>query len=185
MTPPPDDEKGHGRGQAARQGEPPALAHAARDTTPRRLTLSTYIRRRNGLPAGARGSLRNMLHRAFGASSFAGFWRHWNPVFGYGLGRFVHRPLLRRVPAPVALLATFVACGALHDLVTMAARGAPAFLFTPWFLCLGTGVLLGEAAGMDLSGRPWAIRAAVHAAYLSACLAITLWGRHVLGWTGP
>ncbi len=144
----------------------------------RKLTLSRYIVRRNGVPAGAPGSLRNMLHRAFGAASFAGFWRHWNPVFGYGLGRYVFTPLKGVLPSPVALVLTFVACGALHDLVTMAARGAPAFLFTPWFFCLGVGVLVGRGARMDLSGLPWAARAVVHLAYVSACLAIALWARH-------
>src|SRR3546814_6624257 len=42
----------------------------------RELTLSQYILRRNGVPAGARGSLRNMFQRSLGASTFAGFWRH-------------------------------------------------------------------------------------------------------------
>lgn len=41
----------------------------------RELTLALYIRRRNGVPTGARGGLRNMLHRSLGARSFAGFWR--------------------------------------------------------------------------------------------------------------
>lgn len=54
----------------------------------RGLTLSQYIRRRNGVPAGARGSLRNMFHRSLAASTFAGFWRHWNPMLGYALRLF-------------------------------------------------------------------------------------------------
>jgi hypothetical protein len=140
----------------------------------RQLTLSQYIRRRNGLPAGARGSLRNMLHRSLGASSFAGFWRHWNPVFGYGLGRYVFSPLRRVVPAAVALVATFVFSGAIHDLVTVAVRGSMAFLFTPWFFFLGLGVLAGATAQMDLSGRPWLVRAAANIAYVAACLAAVL-----------
>src|SRR3546814_317806 len=140
----------------------------------RELTLSQYILRRNGVPAGARGSLRNMFQRSLGASTFAGFWRHWNPVFGYALGRYVFAPLKLAVPSALALVATFVVCGAIHDLVAMAVRGAPAFLFTPWFFFLGIGVLLGRAAGLNFSGRPWLARAAVNVAYVSACLAITL-----------
>jgi hypothetical protein len=138
------------------------------------LTLSQYIVHRNGVPAGARGSLRNMLHRSFGAPTFAAFWRHWNPVFGYALGRYIHAPLSRVVPAPIALVATFVFCGALHDAVTAAVRGAPAFLFTPWFFLLGLGVLLGRATGLDLAAQPWAVRAAANFGYVVACLAITL-----------
>lgn len=148
--------------------------NAGQRPPPRELTLSRYILRRNGVPAGAPGSLRNMLHRALGAPTFAGFWRHWNPVFGYLLGRHVFAPLKRVMPAAPALVATFVACGALHDLVTMAVRGAPAFLFTPWFFFLGSGVLLARALGWDLSGRAWAVRAAANLCYLAACLAITL-----------
>src|SRR3546814_14946088 len=100
--------------------------------TTRCRSLSQSILRRNGVPAGARGSLRNMFQRSLGASTFAGFWRHWNPVFGYALGRYVFAPLKRAVPSALALVATFVVCGAIHDLVIMAVRGAPAFLFTPW-----------------------------------------------------
>lgn len=138
------------------------------------LSLSQYIIYRNGVPAGARGSMRNMLHRSFGAPTFASFWRHWNPVFGYALGRYVYSPLKRAVPSALALVATFVFCGFIHDLVTMAVRGSPAFLFTPWFFLLGTGVLIGRAAGLDFSGRPWIARATVNLVYLLVCLAITL-----------
>ncbi|WCE05836.1 MBOAT family O-acyltransferase [Pseudoxanthomonas sp. JBR18] len=140
------------------------------------LSLSQYIVYRNGVPAGARGGLRNMFHRAFGAATFAGFWRHWNPIFGYVLGRYIYSPLQRVVPRPLALILTFVVCGAVHDLVTMAVRGAPAFFFVPWFVLLGTGVVLGRAVGLDLSGRPWVARAAANLAYVLACLAITLAG---------
>lgn len=143
---------------------------------PRRrgLTLYRYIRRRNGVPAGAAGGLRNMLYRAFGAPTFAGFWRYWNPVFGYALGRYVFVPLKRALPVPLALVATFVICGALHDLVTAAVRGAPAFLFTPWFFFLALGVLCGQASGLDLSGRRWLLRAGANFAYVAVCLALTL-----------
>jgi D-alanyl-lipoteichoic acid acyltransferase DltB (MBOAT superfamily) len=128
----------------------------------RELTLSQYIRRRNGLPAGARGSVRNMLDRSLGAGSFAGFWRHWNPVFGYGLGRYVFTPLRRVFPSSIAVVATFVVSGAIHDLVT------------PWFFFLGLGVLGGRAARMDFSDQPWLTRAAVNTAYVITCLAAVL-----------
>ena len=140
----------------------------------RRLTLSEYVRRRNGVPVGARGALRNMLHRSLGAGSFAGFWRYWNPLFGYGLGRYVFAPLKMMVPPSLALVATFVVCGVLHDLVTAVVRGSAAFLFTPWFFFLGAGVLAGRAVGMDLSARPWSVRATVNLTYLISCLTIAL-----------
>lgn len=118
-----------------------------------------------------------MLVRSFGARSFARFWWHWNPVFGYALGRFVFAPLKTVLPPALALVATFVVCGALHDLVTVAVRGSAAFLFTPWFFFLGLGVLGGRAARMDLDGSPWGVRAAAHLAYLGVCLGAALWIR--------
>lgn len=144
------------------------------------LTLAEYVRRRNGVPLGAPGSLGNMLSRSFGASSFAGFWRYWNPIFGYALARYVHSPLLRVLPRPPAVIMTFALCGAVHDLVTTLVRGSVAFLFTPWFALLGTGVVVGTAAGMDLSERPWWLRAVVHTGYLVACLAVAVGIRRVL-----
>ncbi len=144
----------------------------------RELTLSQYILRRNGLPAGARGSLRNMLYRSLGAPTFAAFWRYWNPVFGYALGRYVFAPLKLVIPSALALIVTFVFCGAIHDLVTMIVRRSSAFFFTPWFFSLGVGVLLGRIAGLDFSTKPWPIRAAVNLVYLSTCLIITLIIRH-------
>jgi hypothetical protein len=60
----------------------PSLLHVPEH----RVTLAAYVRRRTGLPLGEAGSLRAMLRGAFGAPTLAGFWRHWNPIFGYGLG---------------------------------------------------------------------------------------------------
>ena len=144
------------------------------------MTLSEYVRRRNGVPLGASGALRNMLDRSLGARSFAGFWQYWNPVFGYGLAKYVHSPLLRVVPPAAAVIVTFAVCGLLHDAVTMGIRGSPTFLFTPWFTLLGVGVVLGRAVGMDLSSRSWAGRATVNFTYIVVCLSLALVVRRVL-----
>lgn len=138
------------------------------------LTLAQYVERRNGVPLGDSNSLRNMLQRSFGAASFARFWQYWNPIWGYGLGKYVYSPLHRILPSTIALIVTFVVSGGIHDLATMAIRRSGAFLFTPWFFLLGVGVVLGRAVGMDLSSRPWFVRASVHLTYLAACLAVTL-----------
>ena len=53
------------------------------------MTLNQYIERRNGVPLGASGALRNMLRRSFGAGTLAGFWQYWNPIFGYYLAHSV------------------------------------------------------------------------------------------------
>ena len=144
------------------------------------LTLAQYVERRNGVPLGDSNSLRNMLQRSFGATSFAGFWHYWNPIWGYGLGKYVYSPLQRVLPAVLALIMTFVISGGIHDLVTMALRRSVTFLFTPWFFVLGVGVMVGRVAGMDLSSRSWGIRASINLAYLVIGLAITLMAKRVL-----
>ncbi len=133
-------------------------------------TLTQYVALRNGVPLGDGRSLRNMLQRSFGVASFAGFWQYWNPIWGYALGRYVYTPLRRVLPPVVAFIVTFAISGGLHDLATMAVSRAPAFLFTPWFVLLGIGAVLGRAAGMDLGKRPFWLRASVNLAYLVVCL---------------
>ena len=131
------------------------------------LTLADYVRRRNGVPLGARGALVNMLRRSFGARSFAGFWQYWNPIFGYCLGRYVFAPLKTILPSFIALVITFVVCGFIHDLVIMAIRKELALVFTPWFFFLGSGVVLGNQLNMDLARFPFGIRAVIHFLYLA------------------
>lgn len=138
----------------------------------KKLGLSDYVRRRNGVPLGASGSLQNMLRRSFGATSFDRFWQHWNPIFGYNLGRYVFAPLKRVLPPYVALILTFVVTGIIHDAVTMAVRRDVAFLFTPWFFFLGIGVVLAKATRMDLGAYSWGVRAVCHSIYLGVCLAL-------------
>lgn len=113
-----------------------------------------------------------MLRRSFGARSFAGFWQHWNPIFGYYLGKYVFVPFKQILPAPVALISTFVVTGIIHDVVTMAVRRDVAFLFTPWFLLLGIGVVISNRVAMDISAWSWGVRAITHASYLGVCLGL-------------
>jgi hypothetical protein len=145
----------------------------------RHLTLAQYVRRRNGVPLGASGSLRNMLHRSLGAGTFAGFWQYWNPIWGYGLSRYVYSPLVRVMPLTAALIMTFVVSGAIHDLVVSAILGSATFVVTPWFLLLGLGLVFGRAANLDFSGRPWFVRALVNLGYIGLCLALTLIARRI------
>lgn len=140
----------------------------------RGISLGQYVKRRNGVSLGGSGSLRNMLQRSFGARSFAGFWRYWNPIFGYYLGRYVFRPVSRSAPRWLALLVTFLICGGIHDLVTLLFRGSTRFLFTLWFFFFSLGVILGEVLGLNMAQRsPW-FRAATHLVYLSTCLILAI-----------
>jgi hypothetical protein len=138
------------------------------------LTLAQYVLLRNGVPLGHGQSLRNMLQRSLGAASFAAFWQYWNPIWGYGLGKYVYAPLRRVLPAVAAFLLTFIISGGIHDLVTMAISRYVAFFFTPWFFLLAVGAVIGRVIGMDLADRPWGVRAGINLTYLLFCLALTL-----------
>jgi hypothetical protein len=138
------------------------------------MTFAAYVQLRNGVPLGDPDSLRNMLSRSLGAGSFAEFWRYWNPIWGYGLGKYVYAPLRRLLPSVLALLMTFVVSGVLHDLAAMAIRRSITFFVTPWFFLLGVGVVLGRLAGMQLAHLPWWVRATVNLTYLVGCLVVVL-----------
>jgi D-alanyl-lipoteichoic acid acyltransferase DltB (MBOAT superfamily) len=148
------------------------LKQVASRANRKELTLSEYVRRRNGVPLGASGSLTSMLKRSLGARSFAAFWQHWNPIFGFCLGKYVYAPLKTTFSAGISLSLTFVVCGLIHDLVIMAVRQDVAFIFTPWFFLLGVGVVLSQRAKMDFAQYPWAVRAMIHLTYLGSCLAL-------------
>ncbi len=76
-------------------------------------------------------------------------------------------------------MSTFVVCGALHDPVTMVIKGSVTFLFTPWFLMLGVGVILGRWLGLDFSSYPWAVRATIIVSYIGACLTLAIMVRRL------
>jgi hypothetical protein len=138
------------------------------------LTLGQYVRRRNGVPPGVPGSLANMLRRSLGAGSLSKFWQYWNPIWGYYLGRYVHAPLRKYMPSTMALVLTFAVSGALHDVVVTIVRGGLAFIFTPWFILVGIGIVAGQALHIDYSGYSWSTRAAINITYIGTCLVIVL-----------
>lgn len=138
------------------------------------ISLGLYVKKRTGLPLGAKGSLGQMLRRAFGASSFDRFWVHWNPIFSYYLGYRLYRPLARYIPAALALWLTFVGCGALHDAVTMLVRGSSAFLFTPWFALMGLLVAFSKNLPLGYGASPFWLRALINLTLIALCLALVL-----------
>ena len=147
----------------------------------RTLTLRAYVRRRNGVPLGAPGSLSNMLRRSLGAGTFAGFWRFWNPIWGYGLGRFVNAPLARVLPASIALVVTFVVSGLLHDVAISLVKLRVFCFFTPWFALLGLLVVATEALRFDWSRGPWLVRAAANL----CCVALPAFATATFGFPAP
>lgn len=111
----------------------------------------------------------NMLRKSFGAATVSGFWRHWNPIWSYGLSRFVHSPARRYLPASAAGILTFVVSGLLHDAVIMALRGKPALVFTPWFALVALVAIVADATDATLSRLGFAGRAVVHTTVLAVC----------------
>ncbi|MBN1965921.1 MAG: acyltransferase [Anaerolineae bacterium] len=144
------------------------------------LTLAQYVQHRNGVPLGAPDSLKNMLVRSLGARSFAEFWRYWNPIWGYALGRYVYAPFRSILLTALAVLLTFAVSGGIHDLVATLVRRSGVFLFTPWFLLMGAGVVVGHGLRIDYAERAWATRVVINLAYVLGCLAITLLARQIV-----
>lgn len=142
-----------------------------------RMTLAEFTNRRIG--AGGHGQqLWNLLVRPFAAPSFIGFWRLWNPVYGYFLYFWSYRPLRQFMPRPAAELATFAVSGfVLHDLPLFAARrsfGVP--YVTAWFVLAGAIAIAAEQSRLDVSSWPAGARIALNATYLftTLCAAVAL-----------
>jgi len=112
-----------------------------------------------------------MLKRSLGASSFAGFWRAWNPLFSYYLSRWCYRPLARRLPRPVAVVSTFAVSGAIHDLAASLALLRVFLFFTPVFAALGVWVVLEEALDLNVAWAPVWLRALIHTGIIAGTLA--------------
>ncbi len=136
------------------------------------MKLSEFVKRRNGVSIGESDSLRNMLHRSLGAGKFSVFWKHWNPIWGYYLGKYIFKPLKLVFPPTLSLIITFVLCGFIHDLVIMLLKWQFTLLLTPWFFFMSLCVVLGDYLKLDYSKIPWIARALVNVIIISACLFI-------------
>tara|TARA_Y100000052_G_C2943047_1_gene81967 strand:- start:137 stop:586 length:450 start_codon:yes stop_codon:yes gene_type:complete len=137
------------------------------------VSLAQYVKKRNGVPLGASGSMRNMLFRAFGARSFQVFWRHWNPIWGYYLSRDIMRPLANFLPISLATLVTFLVSGALHDIAVSIIKWKIVLFFTPWFGLMGLVVIVSKAVGLSYGQVSWPIRALTNASFIFVSLGIT------------
>lgn len=115
------------------------------------MNLSDYVKKRNGVPLGATDSLRNMLFRSLRAGRFPLFWKYWNPIWGFYLGKYVFRPFKTILPSAPSILLTFTLSGFFHDLVIMLLKRNFELLLTPWFLSMGLCVVLSDSAKIDYS----------------------------------
>ena len=136
------------------------------------LSLSSYVKKRNGVPLGASGSMRNMLSRSLGAKSFPIFWQYWNPIWGYYLSRNVMKPLNRFLPAWIAIFLTFLVSGTLHDLAVSFVKSQPIFFFTPWFGMMGLVVVASNKFNISYGSFAWPIRASINILIIGATLGL-------------
>lgn len=137
------------------------------------LSLSQYVKKRNGVPMGASHSLRNMLSRSFGGKSFPVFWHYWNPIWSYYLSRNVMRPLATFLPITLATFLTFLVSGALHDLAVSIVNWKTVVFFTPWFGLMGLIVIASKKAGISYGHFAWPIRASINASFIFISLGVT------------
>lgn len=137
------------------------------------MTLSDYVKKRNGVPFGHPRSLRNNLERSLGAKNFPAFWMYWNPIFGYYLGIKIFRPLKKRLPDGISLILTFIFCGFIHDLVTTLLRGKVSLFFSVWFLLMGVIVVISKQTNYNLSNTGWFFRAFTNLMIIGLCFLTT------------
>jgi len=139
------------------------------------MTLTDYIKKRNGVSIGSPKSLRNNLYRSFGSINFSTFWNYWNPIFGYYLGKFIFKPIKKIFPVAISLLFTFIICGLIHDIVTTIFRGKISFFFSIWFLFMGLAVLITRTLKNNFSRQVWIARAFINLSIISACLVLAIY----------
>ena len=140
----------------------------------RTISLSEYVKKRNGVALGAPGSMSNMLKRSLGASSFYLFWQYWNPIWGYYLSREIMKPLSQLFPIWLAIIMTFAVSGALHDLAVTLVKWKFTFFFTPWFSLMSFIVLVTKKFGISYQEYHWLIRASINFALVAVPFVLIL-----------
>ena len=138
------------------------------------ISLSEYVKKRNGVALGASGSMSNMLKRSLGASSFYLFWHYWNPIWSYYLSRKIMKPLRQLFPIWLAIIMTFAVSGALHDLAVTLVKWRLTFFFTPWFTLMSFMVLATKRYRISYKEFHWLIRASINIALVVVCLVLTI-----------
>lgn len=139
----------------------------------RTITLSEYVKKRNGVALGSPGSMKNMLQRSLGASSFYLFWQYWNPIWGYYLSSKIMKPLSNVLPIWLAIIITFSVSGALHDIAISLVKLEPTIFFTPWFSLMSLIVIATKKFGVSYDRYHWLVRASINVSFITLCLLLT------------
>ena len=137
------------------------------------LTVSEYVFKRNGVLLGSKGSLVLNLKNSFGAESNGDFWKHWNPIWGFYLSKFIYLPLKNIFPQSIAVLATFAVSGSLHDLaIGIVGQGWQNF-FTIWFLIMGLFLNASKLLGINYSKFRFTVRVIINTSSIVFCFILT------------
>ena len=132
-----------------------------------RITYSKYERRRLGNKSGEFAKIAAMFRRSFGSGTFAGFWRYWNPLFSYYLLYNCYSPLRKYLPRYIAVMLTFMASGAIHDLFASLALLKLSVFFTPIFAGLGSLTILEEVSGLNFEWASYPLRYFINGALIT------------------
>ncbi|MGA7838190.1 MAG: MBOAT family O-acyltransferase [Ignavibacteriaceae bacterium] len=138
------------------------------------VTLREYVRKRNGVPLGAKGSLRNMFYRSLGSNQFSGFWHYWNPIWGYYLGKFIFKPLRNKLSINVSIILTFFVSGFIHDLVVSLVFLKIVIIITPWFVLMSFCLVISNHLEIRIKSSVWFYRAIINICYIGGCLLLAL-----------
>ncbi len=134
------------------------------------MSLNQYVLKRNGVPLGHRASLIQNLNRSLGAESNALFWKHWNPIWGYFLARYIYVPLTSVCSKPFAVVITFGVSGALHDIAIGLLGYGWQYFLTVWFVILGIFLNLSSYLEINYGGCRFFIRVGINVVSVLACL---------------
>lgn len=117
------------------------------------ISLSDYIKRRNGVPLGHSKSLENMLKRSLGAKSFDLFWVYWNPIWNYYLTKYIYKPLNKLTQKYIAVVFTFAVSGFIHDVVGFLIYKKMSLFITIWFAIMGIVVIASKKIRLEYSSQ--------------------------------
>lgn len=134
------------------------------------LTFNEYLRRRDyKVPMEAGNVIWRWFFVSFAQPAFGGFWRVWNPIFGYYLAK-LYRRLGGNRNRLIACVATFAACGFGHDLFNIITRSWDKFNLKVTFTFIMFGVLVAATSPLRIQrfmrNLPWYANVVVNVALL-------------------
>ena len=88
-----------------------------------------------------------LMDRPLASASLTDFWsRRWNRAFRRAADRLVYRPTARRFGPVIAIVASFVFSGIVHDIVISVPAGGGYGLPTAYFAIQAAGILVAHSA---------------------------------------